>query len=131
MPTYARLNATFERGEGVWLWDEHQQRYLDALSGIAVCNLGHAHPYVSDAICRQSTKLLHTSNAYTIAVQEQLAQKLIEMSGMTNVFFSNSGAEANEAAIKLARKFGHHANTLTSLVLLSQKKVFTDEHSQH
>ena len=121
MPTYARLNVTFERGEGVWLWDEHQQRYLDALSGIAVCNLGHAHPHVSDAICRQSTKLLHTSNIYTIAVQEQLAQKLIEMSGMTNVFFSNSGAEANEAAIKLARKFGHSKHIDKPSIIVTEK----------
>ncbi len=107
MPTYARLAVTFERGEGAWLWDENQQRYLDALSGIAVCNLGHAHPAVHEAICQQSAKLLHTSNLYQIASQEKLADKLIQMSGMTNVFFSNSGAEANEAAIKLARKFGH------------------------
>ena len=107
MPTYARLAVTFDRGEGAWLWDENQQRYLDALSGIAVCNLGHAHPAVHEAICQQSAKLLHTSNLYQIASQEKLADKLIQMSGMTNVFFSNSGAEANEAAIKLARKFGH------------------------
>ncbi len=107
MPTYARLAVTFERGEGAWLWDENQQRYLDALSGIAVCNLGHAHPAVHEAICQQSAKLLHTSNLYQIASQEKLADTLVQMSGMTNVFFSNSGAEANEAAIKLARKFGH------------------------
>lgn len=107
MPTYARLAVTFERGEGAWLWDENSQRYLDALSGIAVCNLGHAHPVIHQAICEQSAKLLHTSNLYQIKAQEQLANKLIAMSGMTNVFFSNSGAEANEAAIKIARKFGH------------------------
>ncbi len=107
MPTYARLAVTFERGEGAWLWDDKNQRYLDALSGIAVCNLGHAHSAVHEAICQQSAKLLHTSNLYQIASQEKLADKLIQMSGMTNVFFSNSGAEANEAAIKLARKFGH------------------------
>ena len=95
MPTYTRLAVTFERGEGAWLWDENNQRYLDALSGIAVCNLGHTHPVVHEAICQQSAKLLHTSNLYNIASQEKLADKLTKMSGMTNVFFSNSGAEAN------------------------------------
>jgi len=107
MPTYGRLDVAFVRGEGAWLWDENDKRYLDALSGIAVCGLGHAHPAVHKAICEQSGKLLHTSNIYRIPTQEKLAEKLIEKSGMTNVFFCNSGAEANEAAIKLARKFGH------------------------
>ncbi|MBK8814394.1 MAG: aspartate aminotransferase family protein [Methylococcaceae bacterium] len=107
MPTYGRLDVCFERGEGAWLWDENNKKYLDALSGIAVCGLGHAHPAVHEAICNQSGKLLHTSNIYRIGVQEQLADKIIEKSGMDNVFFCNSGAEANEAAIKLARKFGH------------------------
>jgi acetylornithine/N-succinyldiaminopimelate aminotransferase len=107
MPTYGRLAVTFERGEGVWLWDDNNQRYLDALSGIAVCGLGHAHPAVHRAICKQSEKLLHTSNIYRIAAQERLADRLAEQSGMENVFFCNSGAEANEAAIKLARKYGH------------------------
>jgi acetylornithine aminotransferase len=121
MPTYARLSVTFERGDGAWLWDENQQRYLDALSGIAVCNLGHAHPVVHEAICQQSAKLLHTSNLYQIASQEKLADKLIEMSGMTNVFFSNSGAEANEAAIKLARKFGHSKGIETPKIIVMDK----------
>ncbi len=107
MPTYGRLPITFERGEGAWLFDGNNNRYLDALAGIAVCNLGHAHPAVHQAICKQSEKLLHTSNLYGIAVQEQLADRLTEKSGMDNVFFCNSGAEANEAAIKLARKYGH------------------------
>lgn len=107
MPTYGRLDVAFVRGEGAWLWDENENRYLDALSGIAVCGLGHAHPVVHKAICEQSAMLLHTSNIYRIPAQEKLAEKLIEKSGMTNVFFCNSGAEANEAAIKLARKFGH------------------------
>ncbi len=107
MPTYGRLDVCFERGEGAWLWDENNKKYLDALSGIAVCGLGHAHPAVHQAICRQSEKLLHTSNIYRIGIQEQLADRLIDLSGMDNVFFCNSGAEANEAAIKLARKFGH------------------------
>jgi acetylornithine/N-succinyldiaminopimelate aminotransferase len=107
MPTYGRLAVTFERGEGAWLWDDNNKQYLDALSGIAVCGLGHAHPAIHRAICKQSEKLLHTSNIYRIAVQEQLADKLTEKSGMDNVFFCNSGAEANEAAVKLARKYGH------------------------
>ena len=121
MPTYARLAVTFDRGEGAWLWDENQQRYLDALSGIAVCNLGHAHPAVHEAICQQSAKLLHTSNLYQIASQEKLADTLIQMSGMTNVFFSNSGAEANEAAIKLARKFGHSKGIETPKIIVMDK----------
>ena len=121
MPTYARLSVTFARGEGAWLWDENDKRYLDALSGIAVCNLGHAHPAVHDAICKQSAQLLHTSNLYQIAAQEKLANQLTEMSGMTNVFFSNSGAEANEAAIKLARRFGHSKGIETPTIIVMEK----------
>jgi acetylornithine/N-succinyldiaminopimelate aminotransferase len=119
MPTYSRLDVTFARGEGVWLWDDNDVRYLDALSGIAVCGLGHAHPAVHKAICDQSAKLVHTSNIYKIAVQEQLADRLIEKTGMTNVFFSNSGAEANEAAIKLARKFGHQKGIDRPVVIVT------------
>ncbi len=121
MPTYARLSVTFARGEGAWLWDEDDKRYLDALSGIAVCNLGHVHPAVTDAICKQSARLLHTSNLYQIAAQEKLADKLTEMSGMTNVFFSNSGAEANEAAIKLARRFGHSKDIDVPTIIVMEK----------
>ena len=107
MPTYARLPVTFERGEGAWLWSTDGHRYLDAISGIAVCNLGHAHPAVAKALCDQASKLVHTSNLYGVGLQEQLAHELCELSGLDNVFFCNSGAEANEAALKLARKFGH------------------------
>jgi acetylornithine aminotransferase len=107
MPTYARLPVTFERGEGAWLWSTDGNRYLDAISGIAVCNLGHAHPAVAKALCDQAGKLIHTSNLYGVGLQEQLAHALCELSGLDNVFFSNSGAEANEAALKLARKYGH------------------------
>ena len=121
MPTYNRLPVTFDRGEGVWLIDENNQRYLDALSGIAVCNLGHAHPAVHKAICAQSEKLLHTSNLYNIANQEVLADKLINKSGMSNVFFCNSGAEANEAAIKLARKFGHAKGIEKPAIIVMEK----------
>ena len=121
MPTYSRLPVTFERGEGSWLWDENNNRYLDALSGIAVCNLGHAHPAVHRAICAQSEKLLHTSNIYKIANQERLADKLTEKSGMDNVFFCNSGAEANEAAIKLARKYGHERGIEKPAIIVMEK----------
>ncbi len=108
MPTYSRLPISFDRGQGVWLWDQNNNRYLDALSGIAVCNLGHAHPLVRDAISEQAGRLIHTSNIYGISNQEQLATRLADLSGMSSIFFSNSGAEANEAAIKLARLYGHH-----------------------
>ena len=121
MPTYGRLPVTFTKGEGAWLWDENNKRYLDALSGIAVCNLGHAHPAVHEAICKQSKTLLHTSNLYNIEVQEQLATKLCQLSGMDNVFFGNSGAEANEAAIKIARLYGHNKNITNPVVLVMQK----------
>jgi len=108
MNTYARLPVTFSHGEGAWLWDEDGNKYLDALSGIAVCGLGHAHPAVTTAISEQAGKLIHTSNLYGIAVQQQLADKLAELSGMNKSFFGNSGAEANEAAIKIARLYGHN-----------------------
>ncbi|WP_459868494.1 acetylornithine transaminase [Endothiovibrio diazotrophicus] len=108
MPTYARLPVAFERGEGPWLWDSAGKRYLDGLSGIAVCNLGHAHPAVTAAVCRQAGELVHTSNLYRIPLQERLADELTRLAGMERVFFCNSGAEANEAAIKLARLHGHH-----------------------
>ena len=121
MPTYGRLPITFERGEGAWLFDENNNRYLDAVSGIAVCSLGHAHPAVHQAICKQSEKLLHTSNLYGIAVQEQLADKLTEKSGMDNVFFCNSGAEANEAAIKLARKYGHEQGIENPAIIVMER----------
>jgi acetylornithine/N-succinyldiaminopimelate aminotransferase len=121
MPTYGRLPITFERGEGAWLFDNNNNRYLDAVSGIAVCSLGHAHPAVHDALCKQSGKLVHTSNLYGIAVQEQLADKLTEKSGMDNVFFCNSGAEANEAAIKLARKYGHQKNIENPAIIVMEK----------
>lgn len=121
MPTYGRLNVCFAHGEGAWLWDENGKKYLDALSGIAVCGLGHAHPAVHRAICEQSGKLLHTSNLYRIGVQEELADRLIEKSGMDNVFFCNSGAEANEAAIKLARKYGHELGIDHPAIIVADK----------
>ena len=107
MNTYGRLPVTFVKGEGCYLYDDQGRRYLDALTGIAVCGLGHAHPAVSQAICEQAGTLMHTSNLYGIPNQEALADKLCELSDMDRVFFSNSGAEANEAAIKIARRYGH------------------------
>jgi len=107
MNTYGRLPVTFASGKGSWLVDDQGQQYLDALSGIAVCGLGHAHPAVTKALCEQADKLIHTSNLYGIERQQALAEALRRVSGMDNVFFSNSGAEANEAAIKIARKYGH------------------------
>jgi acetylornithine aminotransferase len=124
MSTYARLPVTFERGEGCALWDSEGKRYLDALSGIAVCNLGHAHPAVKEAICNQAGKLLHTSNLYGIANQEALGEKLVALAGMDRVFFSNSGAEANEAAIKLARLHGHNKG-------IDEPAIVVMEHSFH
>lgn len=106
MKTYAPLDVTFEHGEGAYLWDTNKQKYLDALSGIAVCGLGHAHPAVTKTISEQASRLLHTSNLYQIENQQHLADQLAEISGLSRVFFSNSGAEANEAAIKIARLFG-------------------------
>ncbi len=120
MRTYGRLPVSFERGEGAWLWDEHGNRYLDALSGIAVCGLGHAHPAVTRAVQEQAARLLHTSNLYGIPVQERLAAELCRFSGMERVFFCNSGAEANETAIKLSRLWGHSRNVDVPTVLVME-----------
>ena len=107
MPTYGRLDVAFATGKGAWLTDTQGKQYLDALSGIAVCNLGHCHPSITQAISDQAGTLIHTSNLYNIPLQIQLAEKLTELSGMEQAFFCNSGAEANETAIKIARKYGH------------------------
>ncbi|QFU76939.1 aspartate aminotransferase family protein [Halioglobus maricola] len=108
MPTYARLPVTFSHGEGVYLFDTEGRRYLDGISGIAVNGLGHNHPGVTAAIQDQAGKLVHTSNLYGVGPQEELASRLAEISGMERCFFGNSGAEANEAAIKIARLHGHN-----------------------
>ncbi len=123
MPTYGRLPVTFEKGDGVWLWDTEGERYLDALSGIAVCNLGHAHPALHQALCEQSKKLIHTSNLYGIAQQEKLADALTRISGMDNIFFCNSGTEANEAALKIARLWGH-SRGIDNPVVITMEKSF-------
>lgn len=107
MTTYHRLPVAFVKGQGAWLWDNTGIPYLDAISGIAVCGLGHAHPAITTAISEQASQLLHTSNLYQIPHQSQLADTLSELSGMERVFFCNSGAEAVEAALKIARAYGH------------------------
>ena len=107
MHTYGRLPIALSHGNGCWVWDTNGRRYLDGLGGIAVNTLGHAHPRLVLALHDQVSKLIHTSNYYHVPLQETLAAKLVEISGLTNVFFCNSGLEANEAALKIARKFGH------------------------
>jgi acetylornithine aminotransferase len=108
MNTYMRQPVTFAKGEGVWLWDDKGEKYLDALAGVAVNGLGHAHPKLVKAISEQAARLIHVSNIYQVAEQSALADKVCEVSGMDKVFFCNSGCEANEAAIKLARLYGHN-----------------------
>jgi acetylornithine aminotransferase len=121
MNTYKRLPVSFERGEGVWLWDKTGRRYLDAVSGVAVNGLGHAHPGLVRAIAEQAAKLIHTSNLYEIELQDRLANSLCALSGMDNVFFCNSGAEANEAAIKLARLYGHGKGIDIPTIIVMEK----------
>ena len=139
MNTYMRQPVTFVKGKGVWLWDNHNEQYLDALSGVAVNGLGHAHPKLVDTIAKQAANLIHVSNIYQIAEQAALADKLCEVSGMDKVFFCNSGCEANEAAIKIARLYGHnkginnpeiivmdqsfHGRTLATLSATGNRKV--------
>ncbi|HDY81563.1 MAG: aspartate aminotransferase family protein [Gammaproteobacteria bacterium] len=139
MQTYARLPVTFSHGEGVYLYDTDGRRYLDGISGIGVNGLGHAHPAVTAAIREQADKLVHTSNLYRIETQEQLAEALTQVAGMESCFFGNSGAEANEAAIKLARLYGHqqgiqkpaivvledafHGRTLATLSATGNRKI--------
>ena len=121
MNTYARLPVAFERGQGVWLWDTQGRRYLDALCGIAVTGIGHAHPTYVRAVSEQAGRLVHASNLYRIPEQERLAERLCEVSGMDSVFFCNSGCEANEAAIKLARLHGHHRGIDQPTIVVMEK----------
>lgn len=121
MTTYNRLPVTFERGTGAWLWDSAGKKYLDAVSGVAVCGLGHSHPAVTHAICAQAGVLLHTSNLYQIARQVELAHELTVLAGMDAVFFGNSGAEANEAAIKLARLHGHARGIAAPSIVVAEQ----------
>jgi acetylornithine aminotransferase len=121
MDTYARQPVTFEKGEGVWLWAKDGKKYLDALSGVAVNGLGHTHPKLIKAINEQISRLIHVSNVYHIAEQEKLAEKLTSIAHMDNVFFCNSGCEANEAAIKLARLYGHQNGVDTPEIIVMEK----------
>ena len=139
LPTYSPLPVTFTHGDGCLLYDENKQEYLDGLGGIAVCALGHKHPKITQTIQKQAEKLLHTSNLYQIKNSELLAEKLFQLSGMEQVFMANSGAEANECAIKLARLYGHqrqikapkilvfetsfHGRTLATLSATASQKV--------
>ena len=139
MNTYGTKAATLVKGEGVWLWDANGNKYLDALSGIAVCGLGHSHPAIAAAVAEQASVLTHCSNFFAIPNQVALADKLCATSGMDKVFFGNSGAEANEAAIKMARLHGHkkgiklptvlvmdnafHGRTLATLSASGSRKV--------
>jgi acetylornithine/N-succinyldiaminopimelate aminotransferase len=139
MNTYNRLPVSFVRGEGAWIWDDQGRKYLDALAGIAVSTLGHAHPKLVKTISEQAAAVLHTSNLYRIPAQEQLADRLAAISGMDNAFFCNSGCEATEAAIKLARLYGHkrgvdlphivvmekafHGRTIATLSATGNRKV--------
>ena len=118
MNTYGRLPVTFSHGKGAHVYDTDGNEYLDALSGIAVCGLGHGHPAVTNAIRHQAENLVHTSNLYGVGQQQLLAEKLTAATGMDNVFFSNSGAEANEAAIKIARKYGHEKGVELPTILV-------------
>ncbi|KTD66306.1 aspartate aminotransferase family protein [Legionella spiritensis] len=119
--SYNPMPVAFTHGKGIWLFDEQGKAYLDGLSGIAVCGLGHAHPDVTRTIQRQAEKLLHTSNAFHIREQELLAEKLTTMAGMEQVFFGNSGAEANEAAIKLTRLYGHQKGIKTPSIIVMER----------
>ncbi|MFI0546971.1 MAG: aspartate aminotransferase family protein [Brachymonas sp.] len=121
MNTYGRLPIALSHGQGCRVWDVNGKEYLDALGGIAVNTLGHNHPKLVPALQEQLTKLIHTSNYYHIPLQEQLAAKLVELSGMTNAFFCNSGLEANEAALKLARKFGHNKGIAKPFVVVYER----------
>ena len=139
MPTYKPLPVSFSRGDGITVWDTDNNAYLDALCGISVTSLGHNHPAVTQAITEQASRILHTSNLYHIENQSKLADLLCELSAMEQVFFSNSGAEANEAALKLARLYGHkndikkpevivmegsfHGRTMATLSATGNRKV--------
>ena len=139
MNTYGSPNVSFVKGEGAWLTDEDGNRYLDALAGIAVVALGHAHPGVAETVSRQARELIHTSNLYGIPNQRKLAETLTSIAGMNNAFFANSGAEANEAAIKITRLYGRnkgisnpalivmdasfHGRTLATLTATGSRKV--------
>ena len=124
MNTYNRKKVSFTKGEGAYLWDDKNNKYLDALCGLAVTSLGHSHPEISKVIYDQSKTLIHTSNAFIIKQQEKLAERLCKLSGLENAFFCNSGAEAVEAAIKIARKYGNDSE-------IDNPKIIVMENSFH
>lgn len=121
MASYQHLPVAFTRGTGAYLLDQDGIRYLDALSGIAVCGLGHAHPQLQQALAEQTGQVIHTSNLYRIPLQEKLAERLCRLSGMGKAFFCNSGAEANEAAIKIARLYGHARNINLPGIIVAER----------
>ena len=124
MKTYNRKSASFVKGEGIYLWDDKGKKYIDALCGLAVTALGHAHPTISNILKQQSETLIHTSNAFHIKPQEELAQKLCALSEMDKAFFCNSGAEAVETSIKIAKKYGNEKN-------IKNPKIIVMENSFH
>ena len=124
MKTYNRKNVAFQKGRGVYLWDTNNKKYLDTLSGLAVTSLGHAHPEIADVIHKQSKTLIHTSNAFVIQQQKILAKRLCMLAGMEKAFFCNSGAEAIETAIKIARKYGNDKK-------INNPKIIVMENSFH
>jgi acetylornithine aminotransferase len=121
MNTYARQPVAFVRGEGVYVWDEDGKRYLDAVAGVAVNTLGHGHPGLVKAVSEQAASLIHSSNLYRVQRQEELADRLCGLSGMDKAFFCNSGCEANEAAIKLARLYGHGKGIANPTIIVTEK----------
>src|SRR5713226_8748057 len=137
VPSYARFDLVLERGEGSYVWDVDEKRYLDLAAGIAVCSLGHASSEITEALTEQSQKLIHVSNLYYNELQGQLAKRIVDLIAPGRVFFGNSGAEANEGLFKLARKFGHdegryeiittfesfHGRTLAAIAATGQEKV--------
>jgi acetylornithine aminotransferase len=121
MNTYARQPVAFVRGQGVWLWDEAGKKYLDALSGIAVNTLGHNHPHLVRALSEQIGRVMHTSNLFQAPLQEAAADRIAEITGLDEVFFCNSGLEANEAALKVARKYGHDRGVKEPAIIVMEK----------
>lgn len=119
--SYNPMPIAFTHGKGIWLYDEDGKAYLDGLSGIAVCGLGHAHPTITKVIQEQAAKLLHTSNAFHIREQEKLAQRLTDLTGTAQVFFTNSGAESNETAIKVSRLYGHKQGIETPSIIVMER----------
>ena len=121
MTTYLPQPVAFSHGQGVWLYGTDGRRYLDCLSGIAVNTLGHAHPRLVSALSEQISRIIHTSNLFEVPEQRQVAQRLVDLSGMENVFFCNSGLEANEAAIKVARLYGHNKGIAAPEIIVYEK----------